>query len=165
MPARGRSDESSCAVLPKCVTATIASACPDVASVTAASHIARPCTVRSASKPCASATRNEAGAATVSARHHHGVGGGENTIEAFEGLRALDLRDERRVAGQAACRLTVTRRLDEAERHQVDAKRQAERQVRLVLRGDGGGGQRDAGRVDALVLRQTAAVDDDRDQL
>ena len=51
MLALGRSDDSNCAVLPNRVIATIASAWPDVASVTAASHIARPWTVRKVSNP------------------------------------------------------------------------------------------------------------------
>ena len=41
--ADGRSADSSLAVFPSRVTATMASACPAVASVTAASHSARPC--------------------------------------------------------------------------------------------------------------------------
>ena len=61
--------------------------------------------------------------------------------------------------------MDVVCRLHEAQRHEIDAELEAEPQVVVVLVSDGGSRQCDAGRVDALVRAQYAAVDDHRLQL
>ena len=100
----------------------------------------------------------------VAARHHDAVGGRQDRVELLERLRPLDLRDERHVGVRRAHdpprRVAVVGRLHEAQRHEVDAERQAELQVLFVLRRHRRRRQFDAGRVDALVLPELAAVDD-----
>ena len=84
-----------------------------------------------------------------------------------ERLRPLELRDEHRVrlvrVHHQLSRLPhVGRGLHETERDHVDAEREAETEVVHVLRRDGRRRQRDARRVDALVLAELAAFDDGR---
>ena len=84
-----------------------------------------------------------------------------------ERRRPFELRDERhpramRLGDELARAVEVVGGLDEAERDHVHAEREAEREIVLVLRRDRRGRQRHAGRVDALVLAELAAVDDRR---
>ena len=65
-------------------------------------------------------------------------------------MRGDDLLDHADVGGGA----------DERERDRVNAVLEAEFQILAVFFGQGGNGQRDAGKIDAFVLAQHAAVDD-----
>ena len=105
--------------------------------------------------------------AEIAARHHHRVGGAEDRVDVVDRGRALDLGDERRapvarLGDDRARHAQVLGGLHEAERHEVDALRQAEAQVGDVLRRQRRGRQRHARQVDALLLAERPAADDRR---
>ena len=103
--------------------------------------------------------------AEVAAGDHHRVGGVEDLVEPGDRLGPFELGDERQrrarraTTATARAALDVGGRLHEAERHQIDAERQPERQVLGVLEGQRTRRQRHVRRVDALVLAEQPAVE------
>ena len=103
----------------------------------------------------------------VAARDHHRVAGVEDLLEVLERQRPLQLRDQRH-AGRAGVvhdpprLLHVGGRLHEAERHHVDAEREAELEILDVLRRHRRGRQRHSRRIDPFVLADFSAFDDGR---
>ena len=101
--------------------------------------------------------------AEVAAGHHDAVEGADDLVEVVDGLRLLDLGDD----GQAQPLLVhdlvhvadVVGGAHEGQRDHVDAHPQRPAQVVLVLLGHRGDRHRDARQVDALVVRQRAALE------
>ena len=108
--------------------------------------------------------------AEIAARDHHAVGrrrGSRRDARAPAGrsIFAISGTSAPGAIGNRSRREDIVRRLHEAERDQVDAELEAESQVLFVLRRHRAGRQPHAGRVDALVLAERAAVDDARHEL
>ena len=88
----------------------------------------------------------------------------DDLLEGVDGLRLLDLRDD----GDATAHLghDLVHALDvlgvahERQRDEVGAELEAPAEVGLVLLGERGHVDRDAGQVDALVVRDRAGDDD-----
>ena len=104
----------------------------------------------------------------IAAGHHHGVARREDLVEMVERLRPLELGDERHVrrrrprpsaGAPAAGRRRVCTKLSATMSTPSD---EAELQIVDVLQRDRRRRQRDARRVDALVLAELAAFDDRR---
>src|SRR5690606_8154046 len=103
--------------------------------------------------------------AEVAAGDHDAVEGGDDLGEAFHRLRLLDLADE----GDADALLFhdlvadvgVGGGADEGQGDEVDAEAQGPAEVLLVLLGEGGDADGDAGEVEALVVGDHAADGDD----
>ena len=97
--------------------------------------------------------------AKVAARHHHGVGRGDDVPDAVERGRLLDLdQDMRALADQPARLGHVLRALHERERDPLDAEPEREAQVRAVLVRQRRDRQQHARQVDALAVGERAAV-------
>ena len=94
--------------------------------------------------------------AEVAARDHDAVGGADDLLHAVDGLRLLDLRDERQ-ARVLAHELDVLRAAHERQRDEVDADLLAGREVREVLLGDRRDLLERAGDVEALARGDRAA--------
>ena len=100
----------------------------------------------------------------IAARHHHALRESQDRVEfsiaagrsilAMIGVDSTGVVDDRPRPRDIVCGL------HEAERHEVDAEREAEPQIVDVLVGERRWRQRDARSVDALVLAEQAAVDD-----
>ncbi len=99
----------------------------------------------------------------VAAGHHDPVGSLDDGVDVVEGLGALDLGDEPDVpAGrdQGPQLLHVRGAADEGEGEEVDAHGEHRGGVVPVLVGQARRRKGDIGKVDALAVRQHAAVDD-----
>jgi len=104
--------------------------------------------------------------AEIAARDHDAVGDVDDLGESIERLRLLDLRDHGdrdAVDGEQALGFEhVLGPTHERQRDVIEAVAQRESDVDLVLLGERGRGDVDTGQVDALVVLQDAAGDDDR---
>ncbi len=101
--------------------------------------------------------------AEVAARHHHRVGRGDDGIERDDRRRLLHLGDDARtITDQRAHLDDVLGPLHERQRNPVDAELQAELEIRAVLVGQRRQRQHEVRHVDALAIRQCAAVDHHR---
>ena len=94
--------------------------------------------------------------AEVAARDHDAVRGADDLVHAVDGLRLLDLRDERQ-ARVLADELDVLRAAHERQRDEVDADLLARGEVLEVLLRDGRDLLERAGDVEALARRDRAA--------
>ena len=104
--------------------------------------------------------------AEVAAGDHDRVERLDDLLELLDGLRLLDLRDDRTrrptSVHDLVHALDVVGVAHERQRDEVDAELEAPAQVGLVLLGQRGHVHRDAGQVDALVVRDRAGDDDPR---
>ncbi len=102
--------------------------------------------------------------AEISAGDHDGVGYFEDGVEVLDGLGLFELGDDPGVGvegGEAAFDVAdVVGGADEGDGDGVDALADGEDEVFLVLLGERGDLDGDAGEIDALVLAEHAAVDD-----
>ena len=95
----------------------------------------------------------------VAARHHHGVGGGDDFLDAVERGGFLHLDEHMRPAADQAARLRdVLRALHEGKRDPLHAEPEREAQVRAVLFGERRDRQHDARQVDALAVAEAPAL-------
>src|SRR6185503_2001859 len=103
----------------------------------------------------------------IAASHHDRIAHTEDLVEVLERFRPRQLRHDRRVvavrgAGQHPHSPQIGGGLDEAQGHQIHAEQEAELQIVDVFRRHGRRGKHHAGRVDALVLAERAALHDRR---
>ena len=102
--------------------------------------------------------------AEVAAGDHDAVGVFEDRFEVLDGLGFFELGDDpgfEAEGGDAEFDVAdVFRSADEGDGDGVDAVLHAELEVLLIFFGERGDADRDAGKVDALVLAEHAAVDD-----
>ena len=107
--------------------------------------------------------------AEIAAGDHDSVGGFENFFQMIDGLRLLELGDDGNVAAVRGDDLLdhadVGGGADEGERDGIDAVAEAEFEVFAIFFCQGGNGERHAGKVDAFVLAEHAAVDDVADDV
>ena len=100
--------------------------------------------------------------AQIAARHHHAVGHAQNFVEVLDGFRLFQLGNDRRfpsgLRDRGLGRQHVGRGAHEAHADVIDAAFQCESQVHQVFLGQRGDAQFHAGKIDALVLAQFAAV-------
>src|SRR6266567_1541810 len=101
----------------------------------------------------------------IAAGDHDGVGYFEDAVEVLDGLGLFELGDDPGVGlegGEAVLDVAdVVGGADEGYGYGVDALSDGEDEVFLVLLGERGDLDGDAGKVDALVLAEHSAVDDD----
>ena len=102
--------------------------------------------------------------AEVAAGDHDAVGVFEDGFEVLDGLGFFELGDDpgfKAEGGDAEFDVAdVFRGADEGDGDGVNAVLHAELEVLLIFLGEGGDADGDAGKVDALVLAEHAAVDD-----
>ena len=95
--------------------------------------------------------------AEIAARHHHAVRGMDDLTQLAQRCGLLQLRDQRRPAIDDRLRHgDVGHRLNEGQRHEIDADRQGELQVCLVLVGQRFHRQRLAAHGEALLVGNLA---------
>ena len=101
--------------------------------------------------------------AEIAAGDHDGVGGFKDAVEMLDGLGLFELGDDpgvRLEGGEAVLDVAdIIRCANEGDGDGVDALADGEYEVLLVLVGERGDFDGDAGEVDALVLAERAAVD------